>query len=97
MTKAEKLLWSKLRNNRIGTKFRRQQPIGKCIVDFVAFEKKLIIEINGGQHLESRSDRERDFSLKNEGFRVLRFWNNEVLANIEGVVEVIAKELSPSL
>ncbi len=97
MTEAEKLLWSRLRNNQIGVKFRRQQPIGKYIVDFVTFEKKLIIEIDGGQHLDYLPDKKRDLYLMNAGFGVLRFWNNEVLGNIEGVVEVIAREVSPSL
>ncbi len=73
-----------------GCKFRRQEPIGNYIVDFVCFEKKIIIEVDGGQHaIESREDKERDSLLKNDGFLILRFWNNEVLQNIEGVLEVI--------
>jgi len=71
-----------------GVKFRRQQPIGKYIVDFVSFEKRIVIEVDGGQHSEE-VDKERDQWLNNEGFKVLRFWNNEVLKNTEGVFEVI--------
>ena len=73
-------------------KFRRQEPIGNFIVDFVAFEKRLIIEIDGGQHAdenEKDNDLQRDEWLKSQGFRVLRFWNNEVLQNLEGVLETI--------
>lgn len=100
MTEAEKKLWSKIRNKNLGMKFRRQQPIGNYIVDFVCFEKKLIIEIDGGEHMESKTDEERDKILRGEGYKVLRFWNNEVLKNIEGVLEIIvgeAKENHPHL
>ena len=73
-----------------GVKFRRQQPIGKYIVDFVSFEKRIVIELDGGQHsAEQERDRERDNWLSKQGFKVLRFWDNEVLNNIEGVLEVI--------
>jgi len=71
-------------------KFRRQQPIGKYIVDFVSFEKRIVIELDGGQHsAEQERDRERDNWLSKQGFKVLRFWDNEVLQNLEGVLEVI--------
>ncbi len=90
-TEVEMLLWKHLRakqSERI--KFRRQQPIGKYIVDFVCFEKKVIIELDGGQHsVEPEKDKERDKWLNVQGFKVLRFWNNEVLTNIQGVLEVI--------
>lgn len=73
-----------------GLKFRRQQPIDKYIVDFVCFEKCIIIEVDGGQHAtESSHDRERDAYLQQYGFKILRFWNNEVMQNIDGVLEVI--------
>ncbi len=75
-----------------GVKFRRQAPIGQYIVDFVAFEKRLVIEIDGGQHAEENEkdkDHQRDAWLNSQGFRVLRFWNNEVLQNLEGVLETI--------
>jgi very-short-patch-repair endonuclease len=90
-TDAEALLWKKLRARQLrGIKFRRQQPIEEFIVDFVSFEKRLIIELDGGQHAEARQrDMERDRLLRSHGFEVLRFWNNEVLENIGGVLEVI--------
>ncbi len=90
-TDAEKLLWRQLRSKHLErAKFRRQQPIGNYIVDFVCFEKQMIIEVDGGQHtIEKDKDNERDGWLKGQGFKVLRFWNNEVLINIEGVLEVI--------
>jgi very-short-patch-repair endonuclease len=89
-TNTEWSLWFHLQAKQLeGLKFRRQQPIGKYIVDFVCFEKKVIIEVDGGQHSENGYDRVRDEWLIKEGFKVLRFWNNEVLNNIAGVLEVI--------
>jgi len=91
-TDAEKLLWKHLRLKQLeGLKFRRQQPIdNNYIVDFVCFEKRIIIEVDGGQHVvEQGKDIRRDSYLNKNGFNVLRFWNNEVLTNIEGVLEVI--------
>ena len=71
-------------------KFRRQQLIGRYLVDFVCFEKRVIIEADGGQHsVETQKDKARDEWFYSQGFKVLRFWNNEVLTNIEGVLEVI--------
>jgi len=80
-----------------GLKFRRQQPIDNYIVDFVCFENRIIIEVDGGQHAaENNKDIERDTYLQRNGFKVLRFWNNEVLRNIDGVLEVIRENcLSP--
>ena len=72
-----------------GLKFRRQQPIGNYVVDFICLEKSLVIEVDGGQHAGNKKDEERDAWLKSEGFKVLRFWNNEVLNNMEGVSEMI--------
>ena len=94
-TEAERYLWSRLKNSQMcGCKFRRQQPLGKYIADFVCFEKALVIEIDGGQHSENEPyDQARDDWLENEGFIVLRFWNNEVLGNLAGVVDVIMEEL----
>ena len=91
MTDSERALWRVLRNKQLnGLKFRRQEPIGWCIVDFVCFEKKLVIEIDGGQHAsENKTDRQRDRWLQSQGFRVLRFWNNNVLSNLSAVVEQI--------
>jgi len=90
-TDVERLLWKYLRARQLeGIKFRRQQPIGKYIVDFVSFEQKIIVEIDGGQHSVGKDrDNERDNWLGVQGFKVLRFWNNEILENIEGVLEVI--------
>jgi len=90
---AERFLWRYLSSKQLeGLKFRRQQPIGKCIVDFVCFEKNIISEADGGQHaVESTKDHLRDEWLKGEGFNVLRFWNNEILGNIEGVIELVRK------
>jgi very-short-patch-repair endonuclease len=93
---AEEKLWLNLwRRSLNNIKFRRQQPIGNYIVDFISFEKKLIIEIDGGQHNESpgkQKDSQRTIWLESKGYRVLRFWNNEVLENLDGVLEKI-KEL----
>jgi len=89
-TGAEKELWSELRREQLkGIKFRRQQPIGGYIVDFVTFELNLVIEVDGGQHHENKEDEVRDEWLEDEGFTVLRFWNNEVLDNIKGVLKEI--------
>lgn len=97
-TDTELHLWRYLRNRYLGGfKFRRQQPIGKYIVDFVNFEKKIIVEVDGGQHsFYKERDKIRDEWLRKEGFKVLRFWNNEVLNNIDGVLEMVRKELAPS-
>jgi very-short-patch-repair endonuclease len=90
-TDAERLLWRHLRAKRLeGFKFRRQQSIENFVVDFVSFEKRIVIELDGSQHqLEKDKDTKRDNWLEEQDFRVLRFWNNEVLRNIEGVLEVI--------
>ncbi len=99
-TDAEKILWYNIRAKQLeGLKFRRQEPIGRYVVDFVCFERNLIIELDGGQHaIDREKDIERDCWLKNEGFRVLRFWNNDVLNNLEGVIFKIRKYiLSPSI
>lgn len=94
MTDAEQLLWQYLRAHRLaGAKFKRQQPIGPYVVDFVHFGAKLIIEADGGQHNESKSDKTRDAWLKAQGFRILRFWNNEILVSTHEVLERIWTEL----
>jgi very-short-patch-repair endonuclease len=94
-TEAEKVLWGHLRFWQVdGCKFRRQQPIGNYIVDFVCLEKKLIIDLDGGQHAEQSSyDGERDAWLRAQGFSVLRFWNNDVLQNVSSVKDAILSEL----
>ena len=90
-TDVEQLLWRQLRNRQVeGAKFRRQQPIESYIVDFVCFNKKVIIELDGGQHSENRDyDMQRDICLRSNGYTVLRFWNNDVIENVEGILEVI--------
>jgi len=95
MTEVERFLWRQLRLRQFGGhKFRRQQPIGKYIVDFVCLEKKLIVELDGGHHLEQVAyDLERDAWLEKQGFFILRFWDNEVVKEIESVKEVIMKAL----
>ncbi len=98
MTDAERRLWRHLRAHRLsGIKFKRQQPIGRYIVDFVCFHSRLVIEIDGGQHLRNVRDSERDAWMLGQGFRVLRFWNNEVLGNLEGVVQMIMLEIEGSI
>jgi very-short-patch-repair endonuclease len=91
MTEAERTLWKYHRLRQFdGHKFRRQQPIGKYIVDFVCLEKRLIIEVDGGRHSEQVVyDLERNAWLEEQGFRVLRFWDNQVLKEIEGIKEMI--------
>jgi very-short-patch-repair endonuclease len=86
-TEAERALWKQLRLRQLeGYKFRRQQPLGRYIVDFVCFEKKLIIELDGGQHAEQvASDTARSAWIEAQGFRILRFWNHDGLKNIEAV------------
>jgi very-short-patch-repair endonuclease len=92
-TKAENLLWQALRNKHLaGLKFKRQVPLGGYILDFVCFEARLIVEVDGGQHSESASDVERDRMFESQGFRTLRFWNDEVTGNIDAVCLKIMRE-----
>src|SRR5450432_3280954 len=90
-TDAEATLWKHLRAGRLlSFKFKRQQPIGSYIVDFVCFEQALVVEVDGGQHVERMAaDVERSRWLEGEGFRVLRFWNDEVLQRGDDVLELI--------
>jgi len=92
-TDAERALWVRLKSKQLeGVKLRRQQPIGPYIVDLVSFDRELVIEIDGGQHDEEgirERDDERTTWLRDRGYQILRFWNNEVLMNMEGVVERI--------
>ena len=90
MTEAEERLWQELRSRRLdGIKFRRQVPIGRFIADFLCADALLIIEIDGSQHADSVHDRERDAELKQRGFRVLRFWNDDVLREMNSVCDTI--------
>jgi very-short-patch-repair endonuclease len=92
-TDAERRLWEQLRARRLdGLKFRRQVPIGNHIVDFVCFDARLVVEVDGGHHADrAKRDRERTESLEAAGFLVLRFWNSDVMARIEQVVATISE------
>jgi very-short-patch-repair endonuclease len=100
-TEAEARLWYHLRAHRfMGLKFKRQKPVGRYIADFVCWERRLIIELDGGQHAEQVTyDQQRDAWLRSEGYTVLRFWNNDVMHQMDGVLEqircVVAREPSP--
>jgi very-short-patch-repair endonuclease len=98
MTDPERKLWHRLRRRNLsGVYFRRQAPIGPYIADFVCFERKLIVEVDGGQHsVRIDYDEKRSAFLRSEGFRVLRFWNNDVMGNIDGVVAEIVRVLEAS-
>jgi very-short-patch-repair endonuclease len=96
MTDAEMKIWQRLRAHRFrGLSFRRQLPVGPYVVDFACLDARLIIEIDGGQHAsdQAKYDAKRDAWLRAEGFVVLRFWNNDVLTNLRGVLERIADTL----
>jgi very-short-patch-repair endonuclease len=99
LTDAEHRLWQILRAHRFaGYKFRRQVPIEFYIADFVCFARRLIVELDGGQHSENARDEKRDAYLESQGFRVLRIWNNDLFENEEGVAELILSALrSPPL
>src|SRR5215216_6603064 len=94
-TPAEQKLWSRIRNNQLSVTFRRQHAIGRYIVDFYGPQKKLIIELDGSQHLEQQDyDEERTKYLEAHGYRVLRFWNNDVTNDIESVLKMIWSALN---
>jgi very-short-patch-repair endonuclease len=95
-TAGEELLWYRLRGRRLsGYKFRRQFPIGPYITDFACMSARLIVELDGGQHAEQTAyDAARDRHIRKEGFEVLRFWNNEVTENLDGVLSVLLDVLA---
>src|SRR5690606_34443716 len=103
MTDVERRLWARLRNAALGYEFRRQHKLGAYIVDFVCLERRLVIEVDGGQHnLDPglQRDQRRTAWLENDGYKVLRFWNNEVLAATDDVIETIwhvLREVRPGL
>jgi very-short-patch-repair endonuclease len=98
MTGAERKLWTCLRGEQLDVKFRRQHPFGNYILDFVCLDRKLVVEVDGSQHMdEIACDEERSQKLRDAGFTVLRFWNNEVLNETEAVVQTIWDALNPSL
>ena len=94
LTDAERKLWSRLRDRRLlGFKFVRQQPVESYIADFACREADLIIELDGGQHSESAQDVRRSAVLAEHGYRVIRFWNSDVLNNLDGVLQTVAERL----
>jgi primosomal protein N' (replication factor Y) len=93
-TDAERRLWALLRDRQIGgCKFRRQHPVGPFFADFAAVERRLIVEADGGQHADSHADARRTAWLESQGWRVIRFWNNEILTNPEGVARAVLEAL----
>jgi len=89
-TDAERAMWRLLRDRRLtGIKWRRQTPIGPYIVDFLCYERRVVVECDGSQHSENNRDKTRDAWLEGQGFRVLRFWNHEVLSARAGVLDTI--------
>ena len=97
-TLAELTLWRRLRGRQLaGCKFRSQVPLGQYVVDFICFERRLIVELDGGHHQDQPAyDSDRTEWLESQGFRVLRFWNNEVLGQTEAVGQVILEALMDS-
>ena len=94
LTPAEGKLWSRIRNDQLGVNFRRQHAVGNYIPDFCSPKSKLIIELDGSQHLEQEEyDTERTKYLESQGYKVIRFWNNDVMNNIEGVILAITYAL----
>ena len=94
LTPAESKLWGHLRNRQVGGfKFTRQEPIGPYYADCVCRDRRLVIEVNGGQHAERATDRSRDRDLNALGYRVVRVWNNEVIENMNGVLHYLLSEL----
>jgi very-short-patch-repair endonuclease len=94
LTDAEVKLWAYLRKDQLGVNFRRQHAIGKFICDFVCIGRKLIIELDGSQHIEQQEyDAERSMYLQSQGYQVLRFWNDDVMNNINSVIKAIQLKL----
>jgi very-short-patch-repair endonuclease len=90
LTPAERKLWAVIRNDKLGVTFRRQHAIGNYIPDFVCIEKKLILELDGSQHLDQvEYDTERTKYFETLGYKVIRFWNNQIMKDINGVIKVI--------
>ncbi|WDZ96423.1 endonuclease domain-containing protein [Herbaspirillum sp. WKF16] len=96
MTDAERKLWHRLRGQQLDVKFRRQHPFENAVLDFVCLERRLVIEVDGSQHLDNEQDEKRTAQLHQAGFTVLRFWNNEVLNETDEVVQAIWNALNPS-
>jgi very-short-patch-repair endonuclease len=93
-TPAERKLWGHLRDRRLGVSFRRQHAVGEYVPDFCCIKRKLVIELDGSQHLQQAEyDKERSDYLESQGYRVIRFWNDDVMNNIEGVIVAIQQAL----
>lgn len=93
-TEAEKALWRVLRGRQLlGFKFRRQSPIAGFIADFLCEELRIIVEADGGQHADSAADRDRTLRLQAAGYQVIRYWNNDILTNLEGVLEDLRERM----
>ncbi len=97
-TDAENALWRHLRDRRFhGLKFRRQVPLGSYVADFACFEAKVIVEADGGQHADNARDDRRDRYFRGQGYRTLRFWNVDILKNIEGVLETLHEAIKEQI
>jgi BirA family biotin operon repressor/biotin-[acetyl-CoA-carboxylase] ligase len=88
-TEAEKRIWSRLKGEQLGVKFTRQFPIGNAIADFACRRLKLVVELDGGQHADSAADEARTRMIEAHGYHVVRYWNNDVLANTDGVLTAL--------
>ncbi|HEV2303186.1 MAG TPA: DUF559 domain-containing protein [Stellaceae bacterium] len=94
LTRSEFLLWTKIRNRQLGGfKFVRQEPIGPYYADFICRERRLVVELDGGQHAESLTDPRRDAELSALGYRIIRIWNNDMVENAAGVLQMLLSEL----
>lgn len=93
MTDAERRLWSRLRAKQLGVQFTRQHPIGNHIADFACRSLRLAIECDGGQHADSLTDAGRTEIIEAHGYRVIRFWNNDILENTDGVIVALIEEI----
>lgn len=93
-TEAEKRLWSRLRGSQLGEKFTRQYPVAGYVVDCACRSLRFAIELEGGQHADSAADEARTRLIEAHGYRVIHFWNNDVLANTDGVITIILQEIA---